>query len=121
MELEKVREGMVPSFKKTKYGRNATEYMESMSIVYELMDSKALLVGEISISLNCSTVSLTLPTIFKSKKVEEDPLEVEGKHLATEEDKGHGRVTIESSEECRHQKVLLGKSSMKMMRHIKPL
>ena len=95
--------------------------MESMSIVYELMDSEALLVGEISISLNCSTVSLTLPTIFKSKKVEEDLVEVEGKHLATEEDKGHDRVTIESSKECRPQKVILGKPSMKMMRHVKPL
>ena len=31
MELEKVEEGMVPNFEKTKFGRKATEDMESMS------------------------------------------------------------------------------------------
>ena len=34
---------------------------------------------------------------------------------------GHGGVTIKSYEECRPQKVILEKPSMKMMRHIKPL
>ena len=57
--------------------------MESLSNVDEVMDSKALLIGEILVSLNCSTVSLTLPTIFKSKKAEEDLVEVEGKHPET--------------------------------------
>ena len=38
-----------------------------MDNVDEVMDSKALLIGEIPISLNCSTVSLMLSTIFKSK------------------------------------------------------
>ena len=42
--------------------------MESMSSVDEVMDIVALLIGEILISLNCSTISLTLPTIFKSKR-----------------------------------------------------
>ena len=65
MELEKVKEGMVPSLEKTKFGRKATEDMESMSSIYEVMNLKALLIGEIPISLNYSTVSLTLPTIFK--------------------------------------------------------
>ena len=68
MELEKVKEGMVPSLEKTKFGRKAIEDMESMSSVDEVMDSKALSIGEIPISLNCSIVSLTLPTIFKSKR-----------------------------------------------------
>ena len=68
MELEKVKEGMVPSLEKTKFGRKATKDMESMSSVDEVMESEALMIGEIPISLNCSTVSLTLPTIFKSKK-----------------------------------------------------
>ena len=72
-----------------------------MSSVDEVMDSKALLIGEIPISLNCSTVSLTLPTIFMSKKLEKDIVEVERKHPMIEEDVGHGGVTIESSEECR--------------------
>ena len=39
-----------------------------MGSVDEVMGSEALLIGEIPISLNCSTISLTLPTIFKSKK-----------------------------------------------------
>ena len=95
--------------------------MESMSSVDEVMDLKALLIGEIPISLNYSTVSLTLPTIFKSKKVKEGLVEVEGKHPATEEDEGHSGVTIESSKECRPEKVILENPSVEMTRHIKPL
>ena len=72
MELEKVKEGMVPSLEKTKFGRKAIEDMEPMSSVDEVMGSEALMIGEIPISLNCYTISLTLPTIFKSKKTEED-------------------------------------------------
>ena len=34
---------------------------------------------------------------------------------------GHGGVTIESSKECRPQKVILEKPSVEMTRHIKPL
>ena len=34
---------------------------------------------------------------------------------------GHGGVTIESSKECRPQKVILEKSFVEMTRHIKPL
>ena len=62
MDLVKVKEGMVPILEKTKFGRKATEDMELMSSVDA---SEALMIGEIPISLNCSTVSLTLPTIFK--------------------------------------------------------
>ena len=65
MELEKLKEGMVPSLEKTKFGRKDTEDMESMSSVDEVMDSKALMIGEISIYLNFFIVSITLPTIFK--------------------------------------------------------
>ena len=39
-----------------------------MSSVDEVMDLEALSIIEIPISLNCSIVSITLPTIFKSKK-----------------------------------------------------
>ena len=39
-----------------------------MGSVDKVMDTEALLIVEIHISLNCSTVSLILPTIFKSKK-----------------------------------------------------
>ena len=92
-----------------------------MSSVDEVMDSKALLICEILISLNCFIVSLTLPTIFKSKKTKEDLVEVERKHPTIEENVGHGGVTIESSEGCRPQKVILEEPSMEMTRNIKPL
>ena len=39
MELEKVKEGMVPNLEKTKFRRKATEDIESMSSVDEAMDS----------------------------------------------------------------------------------
>ena len=120
MELEKAKEGMVPNLEKTKFGRKAIEDIESMSSVDEVMDSEALLIGEIPISLNYSTVSLTLPTIFKSKKTKEDLVEVEGKHQTIEEDVGHSGVTIESSKECRPLKVILEKPLVEMTRHIKP-
>ena len=68
MELEKVKEGMVLGLEKTKFGRKVTKDVESMSSVDEVIDSKALMIGETFISLNCSTVSLTFPTILKSKK-----------------------------------------------------
>ena len=55
---------MVPSLEKTKFGRKATKDMESISSVNEVMDSEALLISKIPICLNCSTVSITLPTIF---------------------------------------------------------
>ena len=121
MEFEKVKEGMVPSLEKIKFGRKATENRESMSDGDEVMDSKVLLIGEIPLSLNCFTVSLTLPTIFKSKKAEEDLVKVEGKHHTTEEYEGYSGVTIESSEECRPHKVILQKPFVEMTRHINPL
>ena len=92
-----------------------------MSSVDEVMDLMALMIGEIPISLNCFTVSLTMPTIFKSKKIEEDLVEVEGKHPTTEEDVSHGGVTIESYIECKPQKVILETPSVEMTRHIKLL
>ena len=68
--------------------------MESMSNEDEVIDSEALLIGEILISLNCSTISLRLQNIFKLKKVE-NLVDVEGKHPAIKEDESHRGVTIE--------------------------
>ena len=56
-----------------------------MSSTDEVMDSKALLIGEIPISLNCSTVSLTLLAIFKLKNVEESLVEVKHKQPIADE------------------------------------
>ena len=58
---------------------------------------------------------------FQVKKEEEDLVEVEGKHLVIEEDESQGGVTIESSEECKPQKVIFEKPFVEMVRHIKPL
>ena len=91
-----MNEGMVSRLEKTKFRRKAIKDMKSMSSVDKVMDSEALLIGEIPISLNCSTISLTLLAILKLKKAE-----VEGKHLAIEDDQDHDGVTIESSKECR--------------------
>ena len=112
---------MVPSLEKTMFGRKATKDMESMSNIDEVMDSGALLIGEIPISLNCSTISLTFPTILKSKKAGKDLVEVEGKHPTIEEEVDHSGVTIESYEECRPQKAIVKKPFVEMTRHIKPL
>ena len=48
-------------------------------------------------------------------------MEVEGKRPMTEEDDGHGGITIDSFEKCRPQKVILEKPFVEMTRHIKPL
>ena len=53
MELEKVKEGMIPSLEKIKFGRKATKDMESMSSVDGVMDSEALMIGKLTISLIC--------------------------------------------------------------------
>ena len=37
------------------------------------------------VSLKCSTISLDLPYFFKSKEIEESLVDVEKKHLSTEE------------------------------------
>ena len=119
MELEEVKEGMVPSLEKTKFGRKATEDMESMSSVNEVMDSEALMLGEIPISLNCSTASLTLPTIFKSKKQRPS----RGRREAPDHRERCGPQWSyhKLSKKCRPQKVILEKPFMEMTRHIKLL
>ena len=40
------------------------------------MDLGTIIIGTIPISLNCSTISLTLPDFFKSKEIEESLVEV---------------------------------------------
>ena len=56
---------MRPTPKKTKFGRKSTEKME------EEMDLRTMLISTFSISLKCSTISLTLPNFFKSKEMKE--------------------------------------------------
>ena len=71
---------MIPTLKKTKFKRKATEdYESSFESTEEMakeMDLGTILIGTISISLNCFTISLTMPNLFKSKKTEESLVEV---------------------------------------------
>ena len=72
MELEKVKEGMVYISEKTKFGRKFAKDMESMNSVDEVMDTEALLIGEILISLKISTISLTFQ-LYSSQKARGRP------------------------------------------------
>ena len=59
---------MALSLEKTKFGRKATEDMESMSSVDEVMDSEALLIGEILISLKIFHCFFNIANYLQVKK-----------------------------------------------------
>ena len=84
-----LREEVMLTPKKTKFGRKATKDDESsygsIEEMAEEMDLGTILIGAIPISLKCSTISLTLPDFFKSKKIEESLEEVEKEHSPTYE------------------------------------
>ena len=71
---------MRPTSKKTKFGRNAIEDDEFTEEMDGEMDLRTILIGTFPISLKCSTISLTLPQIFKSKEMEESLVEVDKEH-----------------------------------------
>ena len=68
-EAENLREEMMPTPKKTKFGRKATENDESSygstKEMDEEMDLGTILIGIILISLKFSTITLTLLDFFK--------------------------------------------------------
>ena len=68
MKLEKVKEGMVLSLEKTKFGRKATDDMESMSSVDEVMDLDALLIGEIPNSFKLFHYFFNIANYLQVKK-----------------------------------------------------
>ena len=76
---------MRPTSKKTKFGSNAIEYEESSCGSNEEMDLRTIMINTFLVSLKCSTISLALPYFFKSKEIEESLVDVEKKHLSTEE------------------------------------
>ena len=76
-----------------------------------------LVIGEISIPITCSTISLTLPIIFKSRNAEEDKAERENDY----DDVCYDKVTIEAVEAHKPQKVILEKPSVEMTKNIKRL
>ena len=71
----------MPTPKKTKFGWKATKDDESSckttEEIAEEIDLRAIMIGTIPISLNCSTISRTLLDFLKSKDMEESLLEVE--------------------------------------------
>ena len=66
--------------KKTKFERKGTEDDESScgstKEMAKEMDLRTILISTILISLNCCTISLTLPDFFKSTEIEESLVEV---------------------------------------------
>ena len=100
-ELENLREEVKPITKKTKFGRKATEDDEPTEEIDEDMDSRNILIGTFPISLKCSTISQTLPYLFKSKEMEESIVEVEKEHLQEEEKHNQRVITIDPFEGSR--------------------
>ena len=100
-EAEILREEMWPNPKKTKFRRKATEDDESIEEMDEEMILRTIMIGAFHISLNCSTISLTLPDFFKLKEMEESLVEVEKEHSPAQEKHSQRVVTIDSSEGSR--------------------
>ena len=71
-EVENLKEKMMATPKKTKYGRKATEDDESSCRSNEGVDKETdlgtILIGTISVSLNCSSSSLTFQLSSSQKK-----------------------------------------------------
>ena len=106
MELETVKEGMVHSLGTTKFMRKATKDMESMANVDEVIDLETLLIGK-PYFFKLFHCFFNIVSYLQVKKAKKDLVEIEGKHPMTEEDVGHGGVTIKSSEECRPHNAIL--------------
>ena len=69
----------MPSLEKTKYEGRAIENVESICSSNKETDLGTILIGTNPFSLNYSTSSLTLPTFFKLKEIEESLVEVKHK------------------------------------------
>ena len=75
-EAENLEEEVVPTPKKTKFGRKAIEDVESSCRSTEEMDLRIILIGSVPIALKCYTISLTLLDFLNSKDMEESLVEV---------------------------------------------
>ena len=107
---ETVREEVMPTSKKTKFGRKAIEDNESSCRSTEEMDLRTIMIGTFPIYLKCSTISLTLPDFFKLKEMEENLVEVEKEHSPAHEKHSKRIITIDSSEGSRGPKGNTGKT-----------
>ena len=118
-------EEVMPTAKKTKFGRKAIEESESSrrstKEITEEMDLRTIMIGIIPMSLKCSTISLTLVDFFKSKEMKESLVEVEKEHSPVDEKHSQRIITIDSFEGSKAQKAILEKPTMEMIRHIRSL
>ena len=104
----------MPSLEKTKFGGKATENVESIYSSNKETNLGNILICTNPISLNYSTNSLTLPTFFKSKEIEESLIEVKQKQPTADEGCIYKGITIEPFKESMPQKVILEKPTMEM-------
>ena len=100
-EVENLREEVMPTLKKTKFGRKTTEDDESScgstKEITKEVDVGTILIGTILISLKFSIISLTLLDFFMSKEMEESPVEVEKEHSPADVKHSQRVITIDSA------------------------
>ena len=104
----------MPSLEKTKSGGKAIEDVESICSSNEETYLGTILIGTNHFSLNYSTSSLTFPTFFKLKEIEEILVEMKQKQLTLDEGCIYKGIIIEPSKESRPQKVILEKLTVEM-------
>ena len=96
-----LREKVMPSLDKTKYGGKATKNVESICGSNEETYLRTILIGTNLFSFNYSTSSLTFPAFFKSKEMEESLVEVKQKQPIANEGCIYKGITIEPSKESK--------------------
>ena len=99
----------MPSLKKTKFGRKAIEDAKSIGSSNKEIYLRIIIISTIHIPLNCLNTSLTLPSFFKSKEMEENLIEVKHKQPIVDEGRIYKGITIKPSIGSKPQKVILEK------------
>ena len=108
-ESDKLKEEAMPSSKKTKFGRRATEDAKSICNSNKETNLEIIIIGTILISLNCSTSSLTLSAFFKSKEIKKSLVEVKEKQPTVDKGRIYKGITIVPSKGSMPQNVILEK------------
>ena len=108
-ESDKLKEEAMPSPENTKFGRRVIDDAKSICNSNKETDSIIILIGIIPISLNCSTISLTLLAFFKSRKMEKSLIEVKEKQPMIDEGHMYKGVSIEPSKGSRPHNMILEK------------
>ena len=113
-EMENLKEKVIPTLEKTKFGGKTTHNVESICSSNEETYLGTIMISTNVFSLNYSTSSLTLPAFFKLKEMEESLVEVKQKQSTTDEGCIYNRITIRPSKESRPQNVILEKPTVEM-------